>query len=149
MSEFSRSPLPTPQSELGASHAWSSGGDYSGGYSGHLMHQGVLGLDTIWDSEVRGYRVRNVVCGDTWDLERSGPLGRLGSRLESGDVVLGVNRIRLDPRMTVNRALAHHAGKEVNLTIVRRAHVVRAQQTLAALRNEQLKWVTVASQRLS
>jgi tricorn protease len=105
------------QGELGSSHAYELGGDYrtSPNYS-----QGVLAADFAWDAEVQGYRVTNIVVGDSWDEEGSSPLAGPGIDIREGDVLLGINGQRLDADTGPAQLLVNQAGNEVLLTLAPR-----------------------------
>ncbi len=105
------------QGELGSSHAYEFGGDYRP--SPHYS-QGVLAADFAWDAEAQGYRISNIVIGDSWDEEGSSPLAGPGIDVRAGDVLLAINGQRLDAETGPAQLLVNQAGNEVLLTLAPR-----------------------------
>ncbi len=105
------------QGELGSSHAYELGGDYR---SSPHYNQGVLAADFDWDGEVQGYRIKNIVVGDSWEEEGSSPLAGPGVDVSEGDVLLGINGQRLDAETSPAQLLVNQAGNEVLLTLAPR-----------------------------
>jgi tricorn protease len=105
------------QGELGSSHAYEFGGDYRP--SPHYG-QGVLAADFTWDAEASGYRVSNIVVGDSWEEEGSSPLAGPGIDVREGDVLLAINGQKLDVETSPAQLLVNQAGNEVLLTLAPR-----------------------------
>jgi tricorn protease len=105
------------QGELGSSHAYELGGDYR--LSPHYS-QGVLAADFDWDAEAEGYRISNIVVGDSWEEEGSSPLARPGVDVSEGDVLLAINGQRLDADTSPAQLLVNQAGNELLLTLAPR-----------------------------
>ena len=105
------------QGELGSSHAYEFGGDYRP--SPHYS-QGVLAADFTWDAEAQGYRIGNIVVGDSWDEEGSSPLAGPGIDVREGDVLLAIDGQRLDAETSPAQLLVNQAGNEVLLTLALR-----------------------------
>ena len=105
------------QGELGSSHAYEFGGDYRP--SPHYS-QGVLAADFTWDAEAQGYRISNIVVGDSWEEEGSSPLAGPGIDVREGDVLLAINGQRLDAETGPAQLLVNQAGNEVLLTLALR-----------------------------
>lgn len=101
------------QGELGTSHAYEMGGDYRQGPS---YGQGFLGAGFTWDPERGGYRITEVVKGDSWADDSS--LRLPGVRLAIGDVVLAIDNRRLSPELPPAACLVGKAGQEVALRVV-------------------------------
>jgi tricorn protease len=106
------------QGELGSSHAYEYGGDYR---SSPHYSQGVLGADLTWDPEAGGYRISNIVIGDSWEEESTSPLAAPGIDIREGDVLLAINGQRLDAETSPAQLLVSQAGNEVLLSLAPRA----------------------------
>jgi tricorn protease len=111
----------TMQGELGTSHAYEFGGDYE---HPPQYRPGFLGVDCEWEDEVTsegegGYRITHIVRGENWEEGASSPLLRPGLDVEEGDVIVAVNGRRLDGGSSLQEALVHRAGEEVDVTIAR------------------------------
>ena len=106
------------QGELGTSHAYEIGGDYrpSPAYS-----LGVLGADFTWDADAAGYRIDNIVVGDSWNREACSPLAAPGIDVRAGDVLLAINGQRLDAATGPAQLLVNQANQEVLLSLAPRA----------------------------
>lgn len=105
------------QGELGSSHAYEFGGDYR---PAPHYSQGVLAADFSWDAEAQGYRISNIVVGDSWNEEGSSPLAGPGIDVREGDVLLAINGQRLDAETGPAQLLVNQAGNEVLLTLALR-----------------------------
>lgn len=101
------------QGELGTSHAYEMGGDYR---QGPNYGQGFLGASFTWDAERGGYRIVEVVKGDSWADDSS--LRLPGVRLRVGDVLLAIDNRRLSPELPPAACLVGKAGQEVALRVV-------------------------------
>jgi tricorn protease len=124
------------QGELGTSHAYEMGGDYR---TPPHMPQGKLGADLTWDRKRKGYRVLEMLHGDSWEERRSSPLRAPGVNLVTGDVIQAINGAGLNQEVTPGHALVNQAGREVALRIQpktgpSRDVVVRALRGEMALR---------------
>lgn len=129
----------TMQGELGTSHAYEMGGDYDP----VPYHQpGFLGADLVWDAEFEytlpedsaagaparpkgGYRITDIIAGETWDPRERSPLARPGVDVRTGDVIIAINGQRVDAHVGVEQRLLNHAGKEVEIVVVRKAKPAR------------------------
>jgi tricorn protease len=105
------------QGELGTSHAYELGGDYR--HSPHYS-QGMLGADFLWDEEAGGYRIENIVEGDSWNPLATSPLAAPGVDIRAGDIVLAINGQRLDKELSPAQLLVNQAGQEILLTLAPR-----------------------------
>ncbi|AWV87827.1 S41 family peptidase [Bradymonas sediminis] len=124
----------TMQGELGTSHAYEIGGDYEP----VPYHQpGFLGADLVWDPDFEytladegdadaqptqkgGYRIQKIVAGETWDPRERSPLARPGIDVAEDDVVIAINGQRVDASVSVEQRLLNHAGKEVEIVVIRK-----------------------------
>ncbi|HEY9698228.1 MAG TPA: S41 family peptidase [Trichocoleus sp.] len=100
------------QGELGTSHAYEYGGDYRNEPDYRL---GFLGADFAYDAEAKGYRVKHIVRGDSWN-EQDSPLNQVGLNIQEGDVLLAVNGQRVSRHRSPQELLVHQSGCEVNLS---------------------------------
>lgn len=101
------------QGELGTSHAYEMGGDYR---QGPNYGQGFLGARFTWDAEKEGYRITEVVKGDSWAEDSS--LRLPGVRLSVGDVILAINNRRLSEELPPAACLVGKGGQEVALRVL-------------------------------
>lgn len=101
------------QGELGTSHAYEMGGDYK---EGPKYGQGFLGARFIWDPEKQGYRITEVVKGDSWADDSS--LRLPGVRLSVGDVILAIDNRRLSENLPPAACLVGKGGQEVALRVL-------------------------------
>jgi len=104
------------QGELGTSHAYEIGGEYR---PAPAYTQGQLGVDWEYDSEAGGYRVADVVTGDTWDQRRTSPLTRPGVDVRVGDVVVALNGQPVSADVPPGMHLVNQADQEITLTVRR------------------------------
>ncbi|MBK8047721.1 MAG: PDZ domain-containing protein [Anaerolineales bacterium] len=108
------------QGELGTSHALEFGGDYR---PSPYYSQGVLGANLAWDADAGGYRIHDIVAGDSWEPDECSPLAAPGVDIREGDVLLAINGQRLDAETSPAQLLVNQAGQEVLLTLpVRRVN---------------------------
>ena len=79
-----------------------------------------LGVATSWvDFEGGGaYRVDEVLQGDVWDTQCSGPLARPGVGIHKGALILALNRVRVSQDVSIDQMLAGAASSEVFVTYV-------------------------------
>ncbi|MDQ3250204.1 MAG: PDZ domain-containing protein, partial [Chloroflexota bacterium] len=106
------------QGELGTSHAYEYGGDYR--QLRPYYGQGFLGAAFAWDAAAGGYRVGEIVLGDSWDRRATSPLGAPGVDVRAGDLLLAINGQRLDETTGPAQLLINQAGHEVLLTLAER-----------------------------
>ncbi|MFN8656225.1 MAG: PDZ domain-containing protein [Candidatus Obscuribacterales bacterium] len=124
------------QGELGTSHAYEFGGDHR---RPHDYHKGFLGCDFVWDVKKKGYRIENIMRGDSWDRNADSPLAEPGLQVEAGDVIVAVNGTTVRTDLTVDELLLNSAGINVQLTLTnkkgeRKQIVVRTLHSEAQLR---------------
>ena len=117
------------QGELGSSHAYELGGDYR---SSPHYSQGALGADMTWDSDGGGYRIGEIILGDSWEEEGSSPLSAPGVDVRKGDLLLALNGQRLDAETSPAQLLVNQAGHEILLTLAARPGAEDAKTRPAA-----------------
>jgi tricorn protease len=98
--------------ELSAGHTYSMGGDTE---SVKPVQTGFLGIN--WDKDQKGYKINKIVKPADWDTETRSPFDRPGMKVKSGDYILSVNGIGLDPGLDPYAAFEGLAGKTVALTV--------------------------------
>ena len=104
------------QGELGTSHAYEMGGDWPRPLP---YHKGFLACDLEYDSKNDGYRIKNILRGDSWDKEADSPLAEPGTSIEEGEIIIAVNGKRVGKDLSVDEALLKLGGKHVQLTLKR------------------------------
>jgi tricorn protease len=105
------------QGELGTSHAYEYGGDYR---ARPYYSQGFLGTQFDWDPDACGYRVGELITGDSWKPDTTSPLAGPGVDVQPGDLLLGINGQRLSESVSPAQLLVNQAGQEVLLTFAPR-----------------------------
>lgn len=120
------------QGELGTSHAYEFGGDYR---RPHDYHKGFLGCDLVWDAKKGGFRLENILRGDSWNRQADSPLAEPGLQLERGDVITAVNGTAVRRDLTVDELLLNTADCNVQLTLLKRSGD-RKQIVVRTLRSE-------------
>ncbi|MBA2662685.1 MAG: PDZ domain-containing protein [Bradymonadaceae bacterium] len=118
------------QGELGTSHAYEIGGDYS---VPPQYRPGFLGVEVAWnpdwsssdgtsnsdvadeDEEHGAYTITRIVRGDSWNTQETSPLARAGVRVKEGDHIVSVNGQRVSEHVSIEQRLINQAGKEVEL----------------------------------
>lgn len=100
--------------ELATSHAYERGGDYR---LPPTYRQGLLGASFRYVEEENGYRISDMVQGDTWNDKLTSPLRRLGTNIEEGDILLAVNGKRVSVHCSPMELLVNQANSDVNLTV--------------------------------
>ncbi|KNC82943.1 hypothetical protein SARC_04790 [Sphaeroforma arctica JP610] len=103
------------QSEMCTSHASAWGGDYK-----HRRHikPGCLGADFTWSEEHGAYAISHIVNGDVWHPQNGGPLAKPAVGVRKGDLLVAINRRKLDRHTTPNELLLGMAYSEVLLSVM-------------------------------
>lgn len=104
------------QGELGTSHAYEWGGDRP---RAQPYYKGFLGCDLVYDSKSDGYKIGNILRGDSWDREADSPLAEAGAGIEDGDIIIAVNGKRVSKELSVDELLMKLGGKHIQLTLKR------------------------------
>ncbi|MDA1194418.1 MAG: PDZ domain-containing protein [Planctomycetota bacterium] len=117
------------QGELGTSHCYEMGGDYS---PPPAWYQGVLGADIGWSARRKRWIVERVPQGDSWTESASSPLARPGLGIKVGDELVEVNGQALSAKVSPAMCLVNQARRAVQLTVRRGTRVRRLSvRTLA------------------
>jgi tricorn protease len=151
------------QGELGTSHAYEMGGDYE---RAPQYRPGYLGVDVEWDSTVSwerggtehrgGFRITHVVRGASWEDSATSPLARPGVDAAEGDVIVAVNRTPFQQGDSLQEALVHRSGEDVEVTVLHKdvddPEEATERYSVELLRSEQraryLEWVEQNRQRV-
>ncbi|HXW83378.1 MAG TPA: S41 family peptidase [Candidatus Binataceae bacterium] len=102
------------QGELGASHAYASGGDHR---RPPQYRMGFLGASFIWDETSSCWRITRIVRGDPADSRSPPPLARLGVNVSEGSVILAINNQPVTRDASPAQLLVHQSNTEVLLTV--------------------------------
>lgn len=97
------------QGELGTSHAYELGGDYSTLKTEKI---GFLGAEFKFDGE--GYVITKINEGR---LDQVSPLRAPGLNVKEGDKIMAINGMPLNSELSPNRALINYANEPVSITI--------------------------------
>lgn len=119
--------------ELATSHAFERGGDYR---LPPAYRQGLLGVSFSYDNVEKGYRITNMVKGDTWNEKLTSPLRRLGTNIEENDILLAVNGKRVEIHCSPMELLVNQANSDVNVTIKSAKSGENRTVSVKALSNE-------------
>ncbi len=98
--------------ELSAGHTYTFGGDVE---QVKTLSTGFLGID--WDLNNNVHRIKRIVKPAEWDMEVRSPFDRPGSKIKTGDYILAVNGIGLDPDKDPYAAFEGLSGKTVSLNV--------------------------------
>ncbi len=102
------------QGELGTSHAYELGGDYS--YPPQY-HVGLLGAEFEFDRSKGGYKISKILKGDVWRSDRQSPLLRPGLNVKVGDIITEVEGKKLTKKFHPNMALINRSNCEVEIGV--------------------------------
>ncbi len=102
------------QGELGTSHCYEFGGDYR-----HPANYpvGALGAEFSWSDAKKGWEIKRIYGGDSWEPRFASPLQTPGYSFGRGDVIKKVNGISVKKNITLGEMLLNEAGKEVELLV--------------------------------
>lgn len=106
------------QGELGTSHAYEYGGDYS---LGPQYSQGKLAATLRWIDEDQAYVITEIADGDAWSETTTSPLALLERPLKPGDLITAVGGHRLTQTDPPEKFLVNQAEQRITLTILRKA----------------------------
>ncbi|MEX1279212.1 MAG: S41 family peptidase, partial [Acidimicrobiia bacterium] len=103
------------QGELGTSHAYEMGGDYT-----PLPKWQTGSLGAVLERGPRsGWRLGEIIRGDSWKPNVDSPLAAPGVDAEPGDRLLAVDGVPTDREVDPHALLVARAGKPVTLTLRR------------------------------
>lgn len=125
------------QGELGTSHAYEMGGDYS---SPPTFRVGRLGADLSLDEPSGRWRVAKIPRGEPGDSDRCSPLVGPGLDVREGDALVAINGEPLSPRSPPEVLLVHQANTLVSLTFQRGDEPARSFLTRTLQDDRELRY---------
>ena len=102
------------QGELGTSHNYEMGGDYTPPPG---WYQGQLGADISWSSRKKRWVVDAIPQGDSWVPSATSPLTQPGVGIKAGDEILAVNGTACTAKVSPAMCLVNQAGRAVTLKV--------------------------------
>ena len=102
------------QGELGTSHNYEMGGDYTPPPG---WYQGLLGADIGWSSRRKRWVVEAIPQGDSWDPAAASPLTQPGVGIKVGDEILAVNGRACNAHTSPAMHLVNEARNAVELKV--------------------------------
>ena len=120
------------QGELGTSHCYEFGGDYT---PGRHYNIGMLGCSFKYNNSSKGYTITSTAKGDVWGSKQS-PLYSPGLNIEEGDVLKEINNAKLTNKITPNHLLVNQVNKDIQLTIQKKKSKKITKLTVRTLANE-------------
>ena len=121
------------QGELGTSHCYEMGGDYS---PSPAWYQGLLGADLAWSPRTKRWVVKHIPRGDSWKSGHASPLAAPGVDVAPGDQILAVDGRKVDANVSPAMCLVNQARRAVTLTVRRKTRT--RQVTVETLASEQM-----------
>jgi tricorn protease len=118
--------------ELGTSHAYEYGGDLR---EPPQYRRGYLGADYTFDEGAGGWRITQILRGDSWNRESDSPLAEPGLNVREGDVLAAIGGKNLTREFGPDQALVNTSGREVSVVI--RSHGEERRIAVKALASEQ------------
>jgi tricorn protease len=100
--------------ELSAGHTYTFGGDAE---SVTPRSTGYLGID--FELEGGKYRIKRIVRPAPWNTENRSPFDRPGVDVQTGDFIVSVNGVQLDPSLDPYAPFEGLSGRTVTLTVSR------------------------------
>jgi tricorn protease len=102
------------QGELGTSHAYEFGGDYTAPPN---YQRGFLGADLSWQKSKQAYKIERIIRGDSWNQEVDSPLALPGLRIEEGEFIHAVDGREVSAECSIEELLMNKPMMEIDLTI--------------------------------
>lgn len=121
------------QGELGTSHAYEMGGDYRQPPS---YQRGFLGAEFVWDDAQYGYKIVEILRGDSWDTHADSPLAQPGLGIKCGDVIVAIGGRPASKECSLDELLINCSGGDVMLSIKDGADGTTRHVAVRALRDE-------------
>jgi len=129
--------------ELSAGHTYTRGGDTE---SVPRRMTGYLGID--WELNNNLYRIKHIVRPANWDTEVRSPFDQPGVDVKTGDYILSVNGVTLDPDKDPYAAFEGLSGKTVSLGVSRsgkevecKHHVIKCLTQGEEINLRYLEWI--------
>ncbi len=108
------------QGELGTSHCYEFGGDYSR-RTPPRYPLGKLGGEFVWNQEKKGYEITRILRGDTWNKKYRSPLQTPGTAITQGDVIKAIDGIHVKKDLPLEEMLLNKAATYICLKITNTA----------------------------
>jgi len=121
------------QGELGTSHAYELGGDYP---HAPRHNRGFLGAELAWDALREGWAITELLRADGWHPTQGSPLGRAGTGVRVGDLIVGVDGRSASRQESVDALLVDRANKWVELDVVSAEGGERRRVSVKALADD-------------
>ena len=121
------------QGELGTSHAYEMGGDNR---RSPQYRRGFLGADYTWEAKRQGYRIEQILRGDSWNRGDDSPLAEPGIDARAGDAIVAVGGVRVTAERTPDELLVNLANRDIALDLERDGKTHRV--LVRALRDERM-----------
>ena len=102
------------QGELGASHAYASGGEVR---YGPYFSQAYLGASIKWNGQAKKFQIQNIYRGQSWVKEDSSPLMQPGVIANEGDFIVEINSRPLSLEHSISHALSTLGRKSFRIGI--------------------------------
>ncbi len=118
--------------ELGTSHAYEYGGDLR---EPPQYRRGYLGADYTFDEGAGGWRITQILRGDSWNRDSDSPLAEPGLNVREGDVLAAIGGKNLTREFGPDQALVNTSGREVSVAVRSRGEERRI--AVKALASEQ------------
>lgn len=131
------------QGELGTSHCYEYGGDYS--KTPDYTNIAFLGAELQFDAKKRCMRIVRIFKGDSWLKDGDSPLSATGVSLREGDEIYSVNMHKIESFGHFYELLEYKAGHKVELQVKRLASA--AKRKLKGKKGGELEFVTVTTNR--
>ena len=120
------------QGELGTSHCYEFGGDYS---PGRYYNIGMLGCSFKYNKKLKGYTIEHISKGDVWSHGQS-PLYSAGLNIKSGDTLKEINNVKLSDKVTPNHLLVNNTNKFIQISIQKKNSKKIEKHTIKTLSSE-------------
>jgi tricorn protease len=102
------------QGELGTSHAYEFGGDYTAPPN---YQRGFLGADLSWQKSKKAYKIERIIRGDSWNQDVDSPLALPGLKIEEGEFIHAVDGREVSAECSIEELLMNKPMMEIDLTI--------------------------------
>jgi len=111
--------------EISAGHTYTFGGDVE---RASPISTGFLGID--WDLKNNKYQIKRIVRPAVWNTEVRSPFDRAGIDVKTGDYILSVNGVSINPNKDPYAAFEGLSGKTVLLSVSKTGIVSDAKQII-------------------
>lgn len=127
------------QGELGTSHCYEFGGDYSKIPSHTSMS--YLGAELQYDAKKACMRVVDIFHGDSWVKDGDSPLSATGVAMKEGDEIYAVNMQKIESFGHFYEMLEYKAGHKIELQVKRVGSKAMSKKAKA------LEYITITTSR--